>query len=77
MTGNTTQVALDAVDLLRPEPDSELAPVRARLARTVRGILWFAAGCGVAALLYYFVGLWCLALPVVVATATAILRDAG
>jgi hypothetical protein len=42
-----------------------------------RGILWFAAGCAVAALLYAWGGFWCLALPVVVGTATVILRDPG
>jgi uncharacterized membrane protein YoaK (UPF0700 family) len=76
MTGNTTQAALDAVDLWRPEPGTDVAAVRARLMRTLRGIVWFAAGCGLAAVLYYFVGFWCLAVPVVVGAATAILRDA-
>jgi hypothetical protein len=27
--------------------------------------------------LYYFIGFWCLALPVAIEAATAILRDAG
>jgi uncharacterized membrane protein YoaK (UPF0700 family) len=76
MTGNTTQAVLDAVDLLRGvEPDN--APgVRARFARTGRGIVWFAGGCAVAAVLYYLVGFWCLALPVLVGAATAMLRYA-
>lgn len=77
MTGNTTQVVLDAVDLWRPQPGSDTAAIRARLARMLRGISSFAAGCAVAAILYYFVGFWCLALPVAVGAATAILRDAG
>jgi uncharacterized membrane protein YoaK (UPF0700 family) len=76
MTGNTTQAALDAVDFWRPEPGTDVAAVRARLVRTLRAVLWFAAGCGLAAVLYYFVGFWCLAVPVVVGAATAILRDA-
>jgi uncharacterized membrane protein YoaK (UPF0700 family) len=77
MTGNTTQAVLDAVDLVRPEPGTDVAAVRARFARMVRGIVWFAAGCAVAALLYAWGGFWCLALPVVVGIATVILRDAG
>jgi uncharacterized membrane protein YoaK (UPF0700 family) len=76
MTGNTTQATLDAVDLLWPESGSTRALVRARLVRTLRGIIWFAAGCGAAAVLYYIVGFWCLAVPVAVGAATAILRDA-
>jgi uncharacterized membrane protein YoaK (UPF0700 family) len=77
MTGNTTQAVLDAVDILRPEPGTDVPTVRARFARMIRGIVWFAAGCAVAALLYAWVGFWCLALPVVVGAATAILRDPG
>jgi uncharacterized membrane protein YoaK (UPF0700 family) len=77
MTGNTTQVVLDAVDLWRPQPGMDTAAIRARFARMLRGIASFAAGCAVAAILYYFVGFWCLALPVAVGAATAILRDAG
>lgn len=75
MTGNTTQVVLDAVDLLSGKTGNDTAAVRARFGRMLRAIVWFAAGCGVAALLYYFVGFWCLAVPAAVGTATAILRD--
>jgi uncharacterized membrane protein YoaK (UPF0700 family) len=71
MTGNTTQAVLDAVDLIRGvEPDNAPA-VRARFPRTLRGIIWFAGGCAVAALLYYWTGFWCLALPVAVGAGTA------
>jgi uncharacterized membrane protein YoaK (UPF0700 family) len=76
MTGNTTQAALDAVDLWRPEPGTDVAAVRARFARTLRAISWFAVGCGAAAVLYYGFGFWCLAVPVAVGATTAILRDA-
>jgi uncharacterized membrane protein YoaK (UPF0700 family) len=75
MTGNTTQAVLDAVDLLRGAEANNAAAVRTRFTHTLRGIVWFAVGCGVAALLYYWVGFWCLALPVAVGAATAILRD--
>jgi uncharacterized membrane protein YoaK (UPF0700 family) len=73
MTGNTTQAVLDAVDLIHGIDQDNVPAVRARFARTLRGIVWFAGGCAVAALLYYRIGYWCLALPVVVAAATAIL----
>jgi uncharacterized membrane protein YoaK (UPF0700 family) len=74
MTGNTTQAALDAVDLLRGTEPAQAAAIRARLARILAGILWFAAGCAVAAILYYWIGFWCLAVPVAVGAASAILR---
>jgi uncharacterized membrane protein YoaK (UPF0700 family) len=79
MTGNTTQAALDAVDLLRGLVSDRLTPdqltvVRARFRRTVGAIGYFAAGCALAALLYAWVGFWCLAVPVVVGTVSACLR---
>jgi uncharacterized membrane protein YoaK (UPF0700 family) len=74
MTGNTTQAVLDAVDLIWGAIQDETLAVRARFARTLRGIVWFASGCTVAAVLYYWSGFWCLLVPVVVGTATAILR---
>ncbi len=73
MTGNTTQAVLDAVDLVGGASD-DAAAVRGRLVRTLRSIIWFASGCAVAAVLYYWTGLWCLAVPVAVGAATAILR---
>jgi uncharacterized membrane protein YoaK (UPF0700 family) len=73
MTGNTTQATLDAIDLLRGV-DADKVVVRARFFATVRGIFFFAAGCAVAAVLYAWVGFWCLALPVVVGVASAIIR---
>jgi uncharacterized membrane protein YoaK (UPF0700 family) len=74
MTGNTTQAVLDAVDVLRGANEANGA-VAARFRRTVWSIFWFAAGCATAAALYYWVGFWCLALPVAVGSATAILGD--
>jgi uncharacterized membrane protein YoaK (UPF0700 family) len=71
MTGNTTQAALDAVDLLQGNGDQ--GTIRARFGRTVRSIAWFAGGCALAAALYYWVGFWSLAVPVFVGAATAIL----
>jgi uncharacterized membrane protein YoaK (UPF0700 family) len=74
MTGNTTQAVLDAVDLLRGVKPDQAAAVRARFGRTLASILYFACGCGVAAALYFWIGFWCLAVPVVVGAASATLR---
>ena len=72
MTGNTTQAVLDAVDLWWGEPGSDPAAVKARFGRTIRGIIWFAAGCASAATLYFWTGLLCLVVPAVVGIITAI-----
>jgi uncharacterized membrane protein YoaK (UPF0700 family) len=70
MTGNTTQAALDAIDLLRGVGPTAI--IRGRFGRTLGGILYFAAGCAVAAVLYNWIGLWSLAMPVVVGLASTI-----
>jgi uncharacterized membrane protein YoaK (UPF0700 family) len=72
MTGNTTQAALDAVDLLHGGDNDQTAATRARFGRTVRSIAWFAGGCALAAVLYYWTGFWSLAVPVAVGAVTAI-----
>jgi uncharacterized membrane protein YoaK (UPF0700 family) len=71
MTGNTTQATLDAVDLLVGGGAGKTDAVRGRLTRLALGILYFACGCAAAALLYWLAGFWCLAVPVLVATAVA------
>jgi uncharacterized membrane protein YoaK (UPF0700 family) len=75
MTGNTTQAALDAIDLLRRA--GATAVIRGRFDRTLGGILSFAAGCAVAAVLYSSTGLWSLAVPVVVGLASAVVATEG
>ena len=72
MTGSTTQVVLDSVDLLTGIGATPQTRERAR--KLTLAILCFAAGCATAALLYWLVGFWCLALPVVVGAATVVLR---
>jgi len=74
MTGNTTQAVLDGIDLIRGVKAEEVAAVRARLRRTLGSILYFACGCGVAAALYFWIGFWCLAVPVVVGAISAMIR---
>ena len=72
MTGNTTQAVLDAVNLARGEPVPDAAAVRARFPS------WHSV---VRRRLHrrrppvLLVRLWCLAVPVAVDAATAILRD--
>jgi uncharacterized membrane protein YoaK (UPF0700 family) len=72
MTGNTTQAVLDAVALVRGT-SSDQAAVRSRFHRMFAAIVWFAAGCALAATLYAWVGLWCLAIPALIGGASAVL----
>jgi uncharacterized membrane protein YoaK (UPF0700 family) len=77
MTGNTTQAVLDAVDLWVGEPSSDHAAVKARFGRTIRSIAWFAAGCGLAAGLYFWTGLFCLAVPAAIGVITVIISGSN
>ncbi|NGX98131.1 MAG: DUF1275 domain-containing protein [Candidatus Afipia apatlaquensis] len=74
MTGSTVQVTLDAVDLLTGTKPEERVPVKTRFSRLALAICFFASGCAVAAVMYVYVGFWCLALSVAVGFAAAIIR---
>lgn len=76
MTGNTTQAALDAVDLMRKiEPDKKAA-VRQRFIRTINSIFFFAIGCMAAIILHFHIGFRELAVSVAVGLICVILgRD--
>lgn len=74
MTGSTTQATLDAVDLLTGIDPTQAPATRARFGKLLTSVLSFAAGCAVSALLYYFVGFWCLAVAVLVGAAAAFIR---
>jgi uncharacterized membrane protein YoaK (UPF0700 family) len=74
MTGSTTQATLDAVDLLAGLAPDEESTVRTRFSRMAMSIVLFAAGCAAAALLYWLVGFWSLAVAVVVGAAAAVMR---
>jgi uncharacterized membrane protein YoaK (UPF0700 family) len=74
MTGSTTGATLDAVDLLTGVGGAQRPAIRARFYRLSLAILYFATGCATAALLYAWVGFWCLAVAVMVGVATAAMR---
>lgn len=71
MTGNTTQAVLDAVDLWNGAAGSDHDAIKTRFVRTTRGIACFALGCAAAAATYFWMGLWCLALPALLAVIAA------
>ncbi|HQS45366.1 MAG TPA: YoaK family protein [Xanthobacteraceae bacterium] len=71
MTGTTTQVMIDLVDLARGLPPDQAATARGRLGRMSGAVAAFALGCGLAALLYVFVGMWCFAVPPLLALLAA------
>ncbi|HYC18797.1 MAG TPA: YoaK family protein [Pseudolabrys sp.] len=74
MTGNTTQAALDAVDLINGATRKQSAAIRARLASILSNIFYFAVGCAAAAGLYLWIGFWSLAVPVVAVAIAIVLH---
>jgi uncharacterized membrane protein YoaK (UPF0700 family) len=72
MTGNTTQAMIDLVDVLRGLPEAD--PARTRLANMAANILGFAIGCAAAALLFAYLGMWCFAVPPLLALLAIVLR---
>jgi uncharacterized membrane protein YoaK (UPF0700 family) len=70
MTGTTTQIMIDLADLAHGSAGDAAKTTRSRLGRMVIAVAAFALGCGLAALLYTFVKVWCFALPPLFALAS-------
>ncbi|HEY6830996.1 MAG TPA: YoaK family protein [Pseudolabrys sp.] len=77
MTGNSTQFALDAVDLLFGQRAARTPEMRQRFHRLSVAMITFIAGCAAAAWLYWLFGFWSLALPALVAAVAAVMRTEG
>jgi uncharacterized membrane protein YoaK (UPF0700 family) len=68
MTTNTTQLTVDLATLARGQGEAEeLARARRRVGVTLPCLLGFLVGCTAGAVLEVQIGLWALALPVVLA----------
>ncbi|SDP50266.1 Uncharacterized membrane protein YoaK, UPF0700 family [Ralstonia sp. 25mfcol4.1] len=73
MTGNSTQVIIDLVDLPSAPPEAR-GPIRARLGKMVPSVLSFAVGAILGALAYTRFGYAAVALPIVVLFVTCVRR---
>lgn len=67
MTGTTTQIMIDLADLFSGASADVTSAARSRLARMSTSVVAFALGCGSAAALYAFFGMWCFLAPAVLA----------
>lgn len=75
MTGTTTQIMLDIGDRICGVPADQKAAVDARLRKMSVAVLAFAVGCAAGAVAYAFGGMWCFAVPPLLAMA-ALMRHA-
>ena len=73
MTGNTTQIVIDAVDVLHGARNDGVA-TRARLMRMGANVSSFAIGCAAAAILFSAAGVWCFAVPPLIGLVTMLMR---
>lgn len=74
MTGTTTQIMLDLAELLHGVRPEAAAITKARLGRLTLSVALFAAGCGLAALIYTRAGSWCFCLLPVLGICALALR---
>jgi uncharacterized membrane protein YoaK (UPF0700 family) len=77
MTGNTIQVMIDLADLVRGVPTELRATMRLRLSRMSSSIAAFAVGCAAAALFYAKQGIWCFAIPPLLAACSLWLGESA
>jgi uncharacterized membrane protein YoaK (UPF0700 family) len=70
MTGNTIQIMIDLADLMRGVPPATREAIRLRLSRMSASVSAFAFGCAAAALMYAKQGIWCFAIPPLIAACT-------
>jgi uncharacterized membrane protein YoaK (UPF0700 family) len=63
MTMTTTQIMLDIAEIVYGASAEAAAAIRARLNQLIVSVVMFALGCGLAALVYARLGVWCFLLP--------------
>ncbi|VVE05000.1 permease [Pandoraea communis] len=71
MTGNTTQIVIDLVDLPSAS-EVERKAIRGRLKKMVPALAGFASGAALGALGYSVLSLWCVVLPIVLLLALSL-----
>ncbi|WP_354681909.1 YoaK family protein [Cupriavidus necator] len=72
MTGNTTQIIIDLVDLPSAS-EVERKAIRGRLKKMVPALAGFALGAALGALGYSMLSIWCVILPAILLTALSFL----
>jgi uncharacterized membrane protein YoaK (UPF0700 family) len=74
MTGSTTQIMLDLAEIVHGPPAAITAATRTRFKRMTASVAAFAAGCGLAALLFLETGKWCFCVLPALGIATLMMR---
>ncbi len=75
MTGTTTQIMIDVADLIRGLPPEAKAAATARMSKMFANVAAFALGCAGGAVLYSQLGMWCFAVPPILAAVPILMND--
>jgi uncharacterized membrane protein YoaK (UPF0700 family) len=74
MTGSTTQIMIDIVDMLRGITGPQRQSTQTRLSNMTASVLGFASGCAAAALIYTLADVWCSLVPPLLGLAALVWR---
>jgi uncharacterized membrane protein YoaK (UPF0700 family) len=66
MTMTVTQVMLDIGDLIHGVPAEQKGPIQGRLKNMVPMVILFTLGCAMGGAGFYFLGMWCFAIPPII-----------
>jgi uncharacterized membrane protein YoaK (UPF0700 family) len=77
MTGTTTQIMIDLADFVQSRASGLPSDKRQRLLRMSASVCAFAFGCAAGALIFANVGVWCFAVPPLVAVSTLVLSESA
>lgn len=76
MTGTTTQIMIDLADMIYARDSAPVGQIRSRVVSMSKNLIIFAAGCGVAALIYAHYNVWCFVVPPVLGGFSLLVRAA-
>ena len=75
LTGPLTQMMIDVADLVRGVAPAEKSILKARLSTIATNVLSFAIGCGISAILFSQVSMWCFVVPPVLALIPTVMGE--
>ena len=76
LTGPLTQMMIDVAALVRGVSPKERAILKANVSTIITNVLSFAIGCGISAVIFSQVGMWCFIVPPVLAFIPIVIGEA-
>jgi uncharacterized membrane protein YoaK (UPF0700 family) len=76
LTGPLTQMMIDVASIVRGVNPKEQAILKANVSTIITNVLSFAIGCGISAVIFSQVGMWCFIVPPVLAFIPIVIGEA-